>query len=592
MNRRAARLLKAAALLGAAGMLYLLLASGNNDYSNLSVAQYSDYLRGYINSDGEAAVASGGAGGVSDAGGKPPASASRLQTFYQHVFQNIIDFSPAGKCRRAYKDACPLDGDVGNRPDDYGKWDRLSYASLSQCLELDLGETAELARAHASFIDELNRLVLPKDSYHGDGIVTVGGGKFSLMAFLVVKTLRNLGTTLPVEVFIPPGDEGETEFCNRLLPQYDARCIYISDILPQQMVDNFEFKGYQFKSLAIIASSFENTLLLDADNFPIKPLDSIFKAEPYASAGLVMWPDFWRRTTQPIYYEIAGKPVDFKTRVRNSIDDLTPPQVYTRNLDDLRAVPFHDLLGAIPDVSTESGQLMINKSKHLATVLLALYYNVNGPNWYYPIFSQKAAGEGDKETFIAAANFYDLPFYQVKTTVGVDGYHQAHGKGYRGVAMLQHDFVQDYAKYERARAAIDRKYAKAGLKFDPDYSVESFYKEYFEDGDDSGKQPEVDVMFIHSNLPKFDPYTLWKDNDLIEDGKHIRSFGNLKRLKNYDVELENFRVFQETLCAPTHVPLFKYLEDKMDATDFKGMCGYIADRLEFLEKSHAEATSK
>ncbi|CAB4257183.1 similar to Saccharomyces cerevisiae YBR015C MNN2 Alpha-1,2-mannosyltransferase [Maudiozyma barnettii] len=583
VNKRIGKLLKITlVILGVLGV-YALIESvrSGNDYSNLSVSQYRDYLKNHIDTLSSSADSDGH-------NKEEKVKDERLLKFYSSVFQSIIDHSPTGKCRRVYKDSCKLSSDVGNRPDDYKNWFKLSFAELIDCLELDSGEIENLSKSHASFIEQLNKLVLPKDSYKNDGIVTVGGGKFSLMAFLVIRTLRNLGTTLPVEVFIPPNDEGETEFCNKLLPKYNAKCVYISDILPQEMINNFEFKGYQFKSIAIIASSFENLLLLDADNFPIKPLDDIFEAEPYKSTGLVMWPDFWRRTTQPLYYQIAGRTIDFKTRIRNSIDDLTPPHVYTKNLQDLKDVPFHDFLGTIPDVSTESGQLLINKSKHLATVLLALYYNVNGPTWYYPIFSQKAAGEGDKETFIAAANFYDLPFYQVKTNVGVDGYHQPNDKGYRGVAMLQHDFIQDYGKYVKARTDISNKYAKAGLAYDPEYSVESFYKEYFEDGQ---KQTEVDVMFIHSNLPKFDPYTLWTDEDLIVDGKHIRSFTNLRRLKNYDIELENFKVFKEVLCGVSKVPLFKYLEDKMNANDFKSMCQYIDNRLDFLEESHASAIS-
>lgn len=581
VNRRVSRLLQFVVCIVFVFVVFIFVRSvqSGDDYSSLSVSQYRDYLKHHIEYYA-----------YQEDGGKQQEELQKkkqkLLHFYSDVFQSLIDYSPSGKCSRVYKDACKLKGDVGNRPDDYESWFKLSYAELVQCLELDQYDMENLSQSHGKFVEQLNKLILPKESYKGDGIVTVGGGKFSLMAFMVIKTLRNLGTTLPVEVFIPPNDEGETEFCNTLLPKFNAKCVYISDILPKKMIENFEFKGYQFKSIAIIASSFENLLLLDADNFPIKPLNDIFDSEPYKSTGLVMWPDFWRRTTQPLYYEIAGIPVDFNTRIRNSIDELTPPHVYTKDITNLENVPFHDLLGTIPDVSTESGQLMINKSKHLGTVLLALYYNVNGPNWYYPIFSQKAAGEGDKETFIAAANFYNLPFYQVKTNVGVDGYHQPDNKGYRGVAMLQHDFVQDYQKFVTAKKSIAQKYSKAGILFDPEYTVEkSFYNEYFE----GVNQPEVDIMFIHSNLPKFDPYTLWKDNDLVVDGKHIRSFTNLSRLRNYDIELENFKIFNEVLCEADKVPLFKYLEDKMNNNDFRSMCRYIHDRLTFLKQSHAGA---
>ncbi|CCF57082.1 hypothetical protein KAFR_0C00870 [Kazachstania africana CBS 2517] len=581
----------------------------NND--SVSVKDYKEYLQSYINNNaGDSTDAQGTKGGDESvpaaSKGKNPVLMStvesntknRLREFYNEVFQYFINYSPSGKSARHYQDACQLSEKMGNRPHEYASWYKLSYTELNKCLSISKSDVLNLKTSHKEFVENLGKLVLPKNSYKGNGIVTVGGGKFSLMSLLVIRTLRNLGTTLPVEVFIPPQEEkGEMEFCNKILPQYHAKCIYISDILPQQMIDNFEFAGYQFKSLAIIASSFENLLLLDADNFPIKPLDHIFEEEPYVSTGLVLWPDFWRRTTQPLYYEIADVSVDFKTRVRNSIDDITPPPVYTKDMNDLSNIPLHDLKGTIPDVSTESGQLMISKSKHLPTVLLALYYNVNGPSWYYPIFSQKASGEGDKETFLAAANFYDLPYYQIRTEVGVDGYHQPENKGFRGVAMLQHDFAQDYKRYVKAKEEVRLKYGKdrysSKIKYDPNYDVDSFYRTYFDSGSEPGQggAQEVDVMFIHSNLPKFEPLTSWKTSDLIIDGKHIRSFTNLKRLKNYDIELENFKIYHEVLCEQgLH---FKYLDDALgnNKNDKSSMCKYISDRLDFLQSTHEAAIS-
>ena len=70
---------------------------------------------------------------------------------------------------------------------------------------------------------------------------------------------------------------------------------------------------------------------------------------------------------------------------------------------------YHDCKGSIPEASSETGQLLINKNS-FQTLILAMYYNYYGPDYYYP-FSVK--GEGDKETFIAAAHKLDLPYYQV-----------------------------------------------------------------------------------------------------------------------------------------------------------------------------------
>lgn len=523
-------------------------------------------------------------------------SETLLKNFYGKVFEIIQNTTIPGASDRLYDPNCPLDGDIGTRPNQYSTWYKLATNQLSRCLEVPNKARDFMKKSHESFVNQLSKLVLPNSAYHGNGIVTVGGGKFSILAYLIIRNLRNLGTTLPIEVFIPPSDVGEEDFCNNLLPKYNAKCIYITDILSKSVADEFEFKGYQFKSLAMISSSFDNLLMIDADNFPMKNLDNIFKEEPYVNTGLVMWPDFWRRTTHPVYYDIADVAINENKRVRNSIDDLTPPEIYTEDLSNLEDIPLSDLKGTLPDVSTESGQLMINKEKHLGTVLLALYYNVNGPSWYYPIFSQKAAGEGDKETFIAAANYYGLSYYQVKTMVGVDGYHQDDNQGFRGVAMFQHDFVQDYEKYKIAEKDINLKYSgakKNKLKFDPEYSLDKFYNEYFE-FEKNDKLTNTDIMFVHSNLPKFDPFTLWKDTDLVDKktGKHFRSYKKLPRVTKYDLELENFKIFDEILCIQKSK--FKYLEDEFNKEDANPqskshMCRYIKERLEYLEESHDEA---
>ena len=117
---------------------------------------------------------------------------------------------------------------------------------------------------------------------------------------------------MPIEVFIPKIEEYESDLCNRILPELDARCIYMKNQLMNPNKDNldsfankFEFKGYQYKALAILLSSFENVLLLDSDNIPAHSPEELFETDPFKSYGLVVWPDYWKRATSPYYYNIA-----------------------------------------------------------------------------------------------------------------------------------------------------------------------------------------------------------------------------------------------------------------------------------------------
>ncbi|CAI5010704.1 CGH_1_HP_G0084110.mRNA.1.CDS.1 [Saccharomyces cerevisiae] len=353
---------------------------------NTSVKEYKEYLDRYVQSYSNKYSSSSDAASADDSTplrDNDEAGNEKLKSFYNNVFNFLMVDSPKGSTAKQYNEACLLKGDIGDRPDHYKDLYKLSAKELSKCLELSPDEVASLTKSHKDYVEHIATLVSPKGTYKGSGIATVGGGKFSLMAFLIIKTLRNMGTTLPVEVLIPPGDEGETEFCNKILPA----------ITPSVF-------------------TFENLLLLDADNFPIKPLDNIFNEEPYVSTGLVMWPDFWRRTTHPLYYDIAGIAVDKKKRVRNSRDDITPPAVYTKDLKDLSDVPLSDPDGIIPDGSRNPPT--DDKQTNLATAPNFILQRqwTNGTTQYF----SKAVGEGDKETF-TAAYFYGLTFYQVRTRI-------------------------------------------------------------------------------------------------------------------------------------------------------------------------------
>lgn len=185
---------------------------------------------------------------------------------------------------------------------------------LSQFLELKPDELKQMTIAHKYVVDHLNNLPTPDGLYKGDGIVFVGGGKFNWLTLLSIKSIRSVGSELPIEVLIPKLDEFEPDLCARVFPALNARCIYLPHVLSgtASTINKIQFDGYQYKALAILLSSFENVLLLDSDNIPVHPPDHLFKSEPFPLKGLIVWPDFWRRATSPDYFRLAGMNIDPK----------------------------------------------------------------------------------------------------------------------------------------------------------------------------------------------------------------------------------------------------------------------------------------
>ncbi|CEL01655.1 hypothetical protein ASPCAL01235 [Aspergillus calidoustus] len=368
-------------------------------------------------------------------------------------------------------------------------------------------EVEEMRNAHFKFVDAI-KTAAPRLHYipNTRGIVSTAGGSYLPVLVISLRMLRRTGSELPVEVFLANEEEYEPYVCDVVLPSLNARCVILSRIL-SAAPNVVEIEKYQFKLFAMLFSSFEEVLFLDADSFPILQPDPLFTSEPFKSRNMVTWPDFWASTVSSYYYEIAAQPAPH--------------------------------LGIWPRQSTESGEVLISKKTHAKTLLLSMYYNLWGPNYYYPLLSQGAAGEGDKETFVAAAIAVDEPYYQVIEGIVAMGHATANGLA--GSAMVQFDPTEDY-----------------GLHKSPTSSTSS-----------TTERPRP--FFIHANYPKFDPATVFEPHDVnpafADDGSYTRAWTIPQDvIENFgsDIEKHYWREILWTACE---------LEDKFQSwSGKKGIC--------------------
>ncbi|XBW38571.1 hypothetical protein QEN19_004159 [Hanseniaspora menglaensis] len=449
---------------------------------------------------------------------------------------------------------------------DPNNWDKVLSMDVLGNNYLVLNEKikANITKSHKGFINlvKKNSFAYP-DLYHGNGIVISGGGKYSLQAYSVVSVIRELGNKLPVEILIPSDYEQDEAFCNKISKVFsDCKCIYLDDILEKQYVQNQEFHAFQYKSLALMASSFQNVLLLDADNYPIRNIDHIFDHEAFKENGMVVWPDFWRRTTHPFYYESAEIKIDLTKRIRNFYSNI-PLSEQTYTIDEAKNLPYHDFSGALPDPSSETGEFMIDKKKHWKSLVLSLYYNIHGPNVFYHLFTQYSAGQGDKETFLAAAHVLDLPYYQVYMNPTLDMYFEPKEDANRGVAYYQKDFRKDY----ETKDMLAKKYITKDIA------------SYF----DSSKTA-AEAMFAHCNLPKFDVVGMAEKDDFTykETNKHFRALTGKVSLQGLDLEKMITIAYYNEICQKDQSKnMFNYLVKN----DFENICKYWKKRHDLVEST-------
>lgn len=321
---------------------------------------------------------------------------SHFQNFWQVFYQDLNETGP--RC-------APIE--TGRRLDVVGLDEKPPPRPVRVVLE-DAQHLA-LKDSHASFVDRMQsrdyRLPYNKGS---KGIVMTAGGTYLIHALVSVRMIRRTGTKLPIEIFLRDHSEGDPRICEHILPDLNARCIALSDTLGE---DINAIGKYQYKVFAMLLSSFEDLIFLDADCFPVYNPDALLSSAPFTTHGLVLWPDFWYSTESPLFFDIAN---------------IAMPPMDERQ------------------VASEAGQILYSKRTHEEALLLAAYYNFFGPNFYYKLHSQGALGEGDKETFRWSAIASGNTFYQVKARVQHLGFTTKDGEG-RYNTMAQLDPIKDLA---------------------------------------------------------------------------------------------------------------------------------------------------
>lgn len=276
-------------------------------------------------------------------------------------------------------------------------------------------------------------------------IMTAPHNAFGIM-ITSLRMLRLTGSTLPVEIWMWDRGEFEEKPCDVIFPTFDAKCMFMDDYLPLNPEVHFPPTSrltFLNKIGAVLFSSFEQVLFLDNDLFPVNNPDSIFTTEPFISSGYVLWPDYWASTSSSQFREISGTEQPLMTERATS----------------------------------ESGAMLYNKATHSEALLLSLYYNVYGPKLYYRLISQGGTGEGDKDTWAAAAQVFDLPFYQVTEPPRHIGYRC---NGSHPMGTIQSHPLDDF---HIIRTGVNR--ASRNDLFLAD-------------------APPPRPLFIHANLPKLD----------------------------------------------------------------------------------------
>ncbi|KAE8892941.1 hypothetical protein PF005_g19517 [Phytophthora fragariae] len=244
-------------------------------------------------------------------------------------------------------------------------------------------------------LEGLRKEVQPPTSYQR-GIVFVVYEKMLQSVYASVRSMRLMGCTLPVELWYK---RSETDPSHPLLRELTG----MYGAFMREINDPRATKFYT-KTCAVFYSAFDQVLLLDADNFAVRDPTYLFDTPQFQEEGAIFWPDFWR--PKKTIFNI--QPTSFVWEV------------------------FH--LEPVDMFEQESGQVLIDRTKHMKALNVLLYYAFN-PS----IFERLRLAWGDKDLFRFAWLKTGSSFHMIETPPGSAGLKLPDQNIFCGVTMVQHD---------------------------------------------------------------------------------------------------------------------------------------------------------
>jgi hypothetical protein len=235
------------------------------------------------------------------------------------------------------------------------------------------------------FVDgDLARSVYPEGQFAGRGIViNAGKPKYLVGAYVLIRMLRDLGCTLPIEVWYL-GEAERNRAWEELVAPLDVRCVDAHEVRKEH--PHARLNGFESKPYAIQWSRFAEVLYLDADNVPVRDPAFLFDTPQYAQHGTILWPDYGRLSPERAAWRVFGN------------------------------IPYRD------EPEVESGQIVIDKARCWRALTFANWCGERSAFFFAHV-------HGDKELFHLCwrklGQEYAMPSRGIHTLAGT---------------MCQHDF--------------------------------------------------------------------------------------------------------------------------------------------------------
>jgi len=125
-------------------------------------------------------------------------------------------------------------------------------------------------------------------------IICAGGRQRLLQSYAMISYIRNiLKCTLPIELVYVTDVEMQAPCIELFERELEVRCIDA-----RVLIERYPYtapkvlRGYMIKPFALLTSSFQEVILIDCDNIPLRDPTFLFDMDGYKEHGMVLWRDF------------------------------------------------------------------------------------------------------------------------------------------------------------------------------------------------------------------------------------------------------------------------------------------------------------
>ncbi|KAJ3275647.1 hypothetical protein HDV01_007650 [Terramyces sp. JEL0728] len=249
-------------------------------------------------------------------------------------------------------------------------WDQYRKASKSEKNSM-IDAAKSLDKTLFSWIKGFKSTMDLRDSFEGTGLVICAGNHQTNLAISTLRMIRDVhGSKIPFEVFYNGNGDLSKENREKFEKVPNTKTVDIQSILDN---NHIKIGGWAIKSFALLASSFDKAMLIDADVVFLQSPDVLFGGKLFEEHGALFFHD----------RSLYGHGDETLNWFKALMPD--PMSNYASKLRVFKGTTAHE---------QESGVVLINKRENMLGLLATCILNVDN---YREIAYKRVFG--DKETF-------------------------------------------------------------------------------------------------------------------------------------------------------------------------------------------------